>query len=338
MNLISFDRIRTTLSHPTRPFMIPDDEPSLDLSVIIAARNEIPHLWYTLHSIQQQVAVLNGQCGGVEVLVVDDGSTDGTQKFLQMPAIQQIARAIRTEGVFAPRARHLGAMEARGRWLLFLDAHVLLGPDFLRTVIARFAAEGAPGAEAAGAVHFPVAWNWRGLDDFRDHYELTLDTNFWGQNKRAGFTQLTEIAVSGHAALLVRRDRFFQVGGYAAPFRGYGGEENYLNLKLARFGYRNYSLPDVYFLHCSQRLSDPWTTPALFRNDVLTAYIIGGERWARPLRENHWLPAGTTPEERDQLYEEALRDGEEERALLDRTAPLTLEEVLEGLRARGAAF
>jgi glycosyltransferase involved in cell wall biosynthesis len=311
---------------------------SVYLSVIIAARNEIPHLWYTLHSVQQQIAALDGRGAGVELLVVDDGSTDATQKFLQNPAIGQIVRAIRTEGVFAPRARHLGALEAQGRWLLFLDAHVLLGPSFLDTVLARFAAEGAPEAEAVGAVHFPLAWNWGGPEDFRDHYKLTLDTNFWGEHRRGGFTRLTEIAVSGHAGLLVRRDRFFQVGGYAAPFRGYGGEENYLDLKLARFGYRNYSFPEVYFLHCSQRLSDPWTSPAMFRNDVLAAYIVGGERWARPLRENHWLPPGTTPEERDRLYEEALRDGEEERALLDRTAPLTLEEVLEGLRARGAVF
>ncbi|HEX2077214.1 MAG TPA: glycosyltransferase family A protein, partial [Longimicrobium sp.] len=269
----------------------------MDLSVIIAARNEIPHLWYTLHSVRQQIAALDGRADAVEVLVVDDGSTDATQKFLQTPAIRQIARAIRADGVFAPRARHLGALEARGRWLLFLDAHVLLGPGFLSTVLARFAAEGAPEAQSAGAVHFPLAWNWGGPEDFRDHYRLTLETNFWGEHRRGGFTRTTEIAVSGHAALLVRRDRFFQVGGYAAPFQGYGGEESYLDLKLARFGYRNYSFPEVYFLHCSQRHSDPWTTPALFRNDVLAAYILGGERWARPLRDSHWVPPDTDPAE-----------------------------------------
>ncbi|HEU0302425.1 MAG TPA: glycosyltransferase family A protein, partial [Longimicrobium sp.] len=132
----------------------------MDLSVIIVARNEIPHLWYTLHSVQQQIATLNGKESCVEIVVVDDGSTDTTQKFLEVPKIQRIVRAIRTEGVFAPAARHRGAVEARGRWLLFLDAHVLLGPGFLATVLARFAAEDAPGAKAVGAVHFPLAWNW----------------------------------------------------------------------------------------------------------------------------------------------------------------------------------
>lgn len=317
--------------------MIADDDPTPDLSVIIAARNEIPHLWYTVHAVQQQIAALDG-AGSVEMLVVDDGSTDSTPAFLQARRIQQIVRGIRTEGVFAPAARQRGAMEARGRWLLFLDAHVLPGPGFVHTVLARFAAPDAPGAEAVGAVHFPLAWNWPGADGFQDHYELTLGTDFWGRYRPGGFTRLTEIAASGHAALLVRRDRFFHVGGYAAPFEGYGGEESYLDLKLARFGYRNYSCPEVYLLHCAARGVVPRVSPALFRNNVLAAYIIGGPAWARRVREKHQVPDGADAAEMDRLYDDALRRGEEERALLDRTAPLTLEQALKEMRARGAVF
>ena len=48
-------------------------------SVIIPAKNEIPHLWSTVHMIRQMWEHRPDEGG--EIIVVDDGSTDYTQTF-----------------------------------------------------------------------------------------------------------------------------------------------------------------------------------------------------------------------------------------------------------------
>lgn len=117
-----------------------------DVSVIIPARNEEANLTVLLTSLSAQ------RIPPREVLVVDDGSTDGTAD----AAAAFGARVIRA-GPLPPGwqgkawACHQGARQATGGRLLFLDADVRLAPDALERLSAAQALGG--GAIAVQPYH-----------------------------------------------------------------------------------------------------------------------------------------------------------------------------------------
>jgi GT2 family glycosyltransferase len=88
----------------------------------------------------------------VEVVVVDDGSRDGTAAHVERhrPAGDvRVLRSERSRGVAA--ARNRGLAEARGEWVAFLDDDDVWAPDKLRTLLA--AAGPAEAWACSGAVN-----------------------------------------------------------------------------------------------------------------------------------------------------------------------------------------
>jgi len=77
----------------------------------------------------------------IEVIVVDDASTDGTFEVLQNRYLKQLTagavKLIRSEknlGVSA--AKNLGTSQAHGMWLLFLDSDDLLIPEIAEDMVS----------------------------------------------------------------------------------------------------------------------------------------------------------------------------------------------------------
>jgi GT2 family glycosyltransferase len=68
----------------------------------------------------------------LEVVVVDDGSTDGSPAAL--PDDPRV-RLIRLGGAGLSKARNAGAAYARGEYLVFLDAHCSVSPDWLDVLV-----------------------------------------------------------------------------------------------------------------------------------------------------------------------------------------------------------
>lgn len=85
------------------------------VSVVVPSRNYGKFLAEAVGSIRAQGVA------GVEVLVVDDGSTDETPEVLAALAGPDL-RAFRLEGRGVSAARNLGIEQARGRYLAYLDA------------------------------------------------------------------------------------------------------------------------------------------------------------------------------------------------------------------------
>lgn len=80
---------------------------------------------------------------GVEVVVVDDASTDASWEIVRGYGDRITALRLPTNGA-APHARNSGARAARGRWLTFLDSDDYIEPDTVAAMVA--AGERAPGA------------------------------------------------------------------------------------------------------------------------------------------------------------------------------------------------
>ncbi|MFQ3574917.1 MAG: glycosyltransferase [Cytophagales bacterium] len=72
----------------------------------------------------------------LEIIVVDDGSTDGGDDFVEQNYPHVILLRQKNQG--APVARNLGLKQASGDFLLWLDSDDLIEPDFFRPKIAVF--------------------------------------------------------------------------------------------------------------------------------------------------------------------------------------------------------
>jgi glycosyltransferase involved in cell wall biosynthesis len=77
--------------------------------------------------------------GGVEVIVVDNGSTDGTWEELQRREGGGL-RVLRAPGVTISTVRNHGAGAAKGRYLAFIDADCEVPEDYFATAERAFAA------------------------------------------------------------------------------------------------------------------------------------------------------------------------------------------------------
>ena len=95
-----------------------------ELSIIIPAYNEEKRLGRTLAHIREYFDAHPAGPGGIEIVVVDDGSTDGTARLAEewardMPCLRLVSNGENRGKGYS--VRH-GMLEARGRVALFTDA------------------------------------------------------------------------------------------------------------------------------------------------------------------------------------------------------------------------
>ncbi len=81
-------------------------------------------------------AVLAQTEADLELIVVDDGSTDATRAVVAAVADPRL-RVVTSDHVGAAEARNLGARAGHGRWLTFLDSDDTVTPDWLARLLAE---------------------------------------------------------------------------------------------------------------------------------------------------------------------------------------------------------
>lgn len=153
------------------------------LSVVIPVLNEAHGIETTLHAL----AALRQR--GVDVVVVDGGSTDNTTRLAR-----QHVSAVLTAPRGRARQMNAGAAQARGAVLLFLHADTQLPPDADRLVL--------------GAIESGGIWG---------RFDVRITGTAWMlrvvaalMNARSRWSGIA----TGDQALFVRRDVFERLGGF----------------------------------------------------------------------------------------------------------------------------
>ncbi|MFJ8980014.1 glycosyltransferase family 2 protein [Streptomyces sp. NPDC102282] len=106
-----------------------------DVTVIIGAYEAMPYLIRCLESVEAQTLPADR----IEIVAVDDGSTDGTGEYLEEFAARTAIemRVVRQENSGGPSGpRNVGLGLARGRYVFFLDADDYFGDEALERMVA----------------------------------------------------------------------------------------------------------------------------------------------------------------------------------------------------------
>jgi len=237
---------------------------SIDVSIIIPCKNEGDNLKWTLNSLMRSQNLLK-----FEIIVVDDGSKDNCTEFLKCNNYKDII-LIKTNNMGAGQARNVGTKAAKGKYLMFCDAHIKVPHKWLDNLINTLKAFGAD-------VVAPC------ITDISNHaiacYGLTWDKKLtvkWIPNKpRMG----KEIPFAGAGALCITKETFEKIYGFDSLFQVLGAEDQELCLKAWLYGYKIIINPEVKIAHLFKRKRNYKVTSAnIIYNSLSLAYYHFGQR------------------------------------------------------------
>lgn len=173
---------------------------------------------------------------GFEVVLVDDGSTDSTRAI----ASEFPVRVVPSGGRVGPAAaRNVGAREAQGDFLFFIDSDVMVRPDTLSRLMARFDQGDVDGLVGVQAL------------DLRYRNLPSRYKNVWMRWTYLRKQQITteNVPCFYTTAAAIRRDVFLRVGGFDPSYGGPSVEDQAFAQKIMRLGVRVRVQPELEVEH-----------------------------------------------------------------------------------------
>ena len=169
-----------------------------------------------------------------ELIVVDDGSKDGTNAAVAgRIGSRSDARIIRTEHLGPSNARNAGAKAANGDILFFTEADCTYTPDYIEKAVANL--DSHPGSDAVCLTGAPLKTR------------STLATECIEIENKVQHRLLREGKLMPFYAWVFRRDAFLAVGGYDE--RLFQGEDKDLFKRFEGTGHKVEWIPGIHWWH-----------------------------------------------------------------------------------------
>lgn len=205
-----------------------------ELSVVIPTYNNREALLRTVRALCAQ----RGAVTQVEIVVLDDGSTDGTRE-----AVAALDAPIPLHYHWQPNrgrsaARNAGAALATGGVLLFMDSDIVAADDAIAAHLRYYHRHsGRIGVQGRTVVdpHSKTTFFMRTKD-------LTPDLTWRRHDNMSPYQVITR-------NLSVRAEDFWAAGGFDEQFVGYGWEDIDLGLRMHDLGVRFFYDPRIVGVH-----------------------------------------------------------------------------------------
>lgn len=209
----------------------------MDISIVIPTRNRAAKLCCTLEGLCSQSIPSTA----FEVLIVDNGSSDGTRE----TALHYVERFANWQYLCEPKpgaaaARNAGIKASQGRIILFLDDDVIPDRELLKEHLARHREENIV---VLGSVRFP----WNGTESVF-YYTLTRHPELL-QSFRFPDPENVPFLHFYTCNLSVPRSFFEKHEALDDAFGGYGFEDIDLGYRITQAGLRIVFHPKASALH-----------------------------------------------------------------------------------------
>ncbi|MGA2400206.1 MAG: glycosyltransferase [Syntrophobacteraceae bacterium] len=211
----------------------------MKFSVIIPACNAEATLPDLLDSLSHQ-----GYGRDFETIVVDDCSTDSTREVCRRFGCALIARP---KNCGPANCRNIGAASAAGDILIFTDSDCVVTPDWLERFDRCFSI-----CDSDVIIGKLVLLPSTTLGD-------SISALGFPAGGSLGFEKVWKVSEEGYTKSLsscncaIRKDIFFQVGGFDESFPYAGGEDSFLAYSLVRAGFRIRYCPEVIAYHPARK-------------------------------------------------------------------------------------
>jgi GT2 family glycosyltransferase len=256
------------------------------VSVVIPSWNCLGDLTACVESVRAQGAV------DVELLVVDNGSTDGTTELLEREGIEHVALS---GNVGFAGAVNLGVARTSSPLVMVLNADTVLEPDCLERLAAGFAANSALGGIQPLILQLEPGGRGRPDDPNAVVYSagqaLTADGR--GREEGAGLRRARassdrhEIFGVCGAACMLRRELMAELGGYEERYFAFC-EDVDLNVRARIAGWRFELEPSAVVWHVGR---STWST-GFARPEADNARLVARNRLATQIK---FMPARSAP-------------------------------------------
>ena len=212
-------------------------------SVVIPTYNRLPILRQCLKAIDRQQLNPTGPVDGYEVVVIDDGSTDGTLDWIaeNRDTLTHI-RLFAQEHLGPAAARNLGVKQAIGDTIIFIDSDLVVTDTFLQS-------------HAEALVHGRQHLK----HDRLFTYGAVIDTNNFDDPTSEPY-KLTDFSAAYFATgnVAIARAWLEAAGLFDTQFQLYGWEDLELGVRLKNLGLVLVKCPEAagYHWHSPFKLAD----------------------------------------------------------------------------------
>ncbi|MGL0959776.1 glycosyltransferase [Vibrio vulnificus] len=231
------------------------------LSVVIAAYNQQHNLGVCVDSVVKQI----NEDNDVEILIVDDCSTDSTARVIQeLAGKYQNVKGFKTDTNSGPGvARNVGIENASYDWILFLDSDDLLAPLAI-SKLYQYVKLDESNLLNQSALDY-VAYDFKFLSDESNESGSRTDLASLKQPKETLLEDYLSLKMDGSVIFTLMRKQFLDENGIRF-FQGYHEDVDFM-LKVYAKAQRYSILNDVIYIKDNRTGS--------IVNTISTKHIVG---------------------------------------------------------------
>ena len=199
----------------------------MDVSVVVPVYNGAKTIKACLESLQEQSFK-----GKLEIIVVDDGSTDQTKEMVKR---FKGVKLLEQDHQGPARARNLGAKQAKGEIVVFTDSDCLADKEMIANLVKAFEEKKVAGVQGSYQSQQKELMARFVQLEIEERYELMKKNPF--------------IDFIGTYCCAYRRKVFLKEGGFDESFPLASGEDTEFSFKLSGKGHQLVFRPEAFCFH-----------------------------------------------------------------------------------------